>query len=75
MAVGDQRWRSRPYRADQALGARARARSATRASLSEGDDGYDADDGEGLMGQLRGNVAIDRASGARAPVSVLGVPR
>jgi len=58
MAAGDQRWGSRPYRADHTLG--ARPRSATRAYLAEGDDG---DGGEGLMGQSRGNVAIDKAPG------------
>ena len=58
MAVGDQRWGSRPYRADRALG--ARSRSATRAPPSEGDDGGG---GEGLIGQSRGNAAIDKASG------------
>ena len=58
MTVGDKRWGSRPYRADQALG--ARPSSATRASPPEGDDG---DDGEGLIGQSRGNVAIDKPSG------------
>ena len=42
----------------QALG--ARSRSATRAAPSEGDDGGG---GEGPIGQSRGKVAINRASG------------
>ena len=58
MAVSDQRWGSRQYRADQALG--ARTRSAMRVFYPEGDNG---DGGEGLTGQSRVNVAIDRASG------------
>ena len=59
MTVGDQRWERRPYRADQALG--ARTRSAPRAFLPEGNNG---DSCGGLMGQSRGNVAIDGASGS-----------
>ena len=58
MAVGNQRWESRPYRADMTLG--ARSRSATRASPPEGDGGGG---GEGLIGQSQGNAAIERASG------------
>ena len=58
MAVSDQRWGSRQYRADQALG--ARTRSAMRAFYPEGDNGHG---GEGLMGQSRGNATVHRASG------------
>ena len=57
MKVRDQRFGSKPHRADQALG--ARSRSATRAFPPEGDDG---DSGEGPIGQSRGNVAMDRVS-------------
>ena len=60
--VGDQRRGSRPYRADQALG--ARTRPSPWASHPEGDDGDGG--GEGLMGQSRRNVAIDRASDGAA---------
>ena len=56
--LAKERWGSRPYRADQALG--ERNRSAPRTSLSEGDDGHG---GECLMGQSQYNVAIGRASG------------